>query len=90
MNANSLISEITLKVTKLKLRTERLEKENQELRNAVFNYLEELETQKLAISTYKEADKNRPTTSFPSQKELDKYILLIDKCIASIDINLDK
>ena len=90
MNANSLISEITLKVTKLKLRSERLEKENEELRNTVFNYLKELETQKLAISTYKEADKNRPTTSFPSQKEIDKYILLIDKCIASVDINLDK
>lgn len=90
MNASSLISEITLKVTKLKLRSERLEKENEELRNTVFTYLKELETQKIAISTYKEADKNRPTTSLLSQKELDKYILLIDKCIASIDINLDK
>jgi hypothetical protein len=25
-----------------------------------------------------------------TQKEIDKYILLIDKCIASVDINLDK
>lgn len=90
MNASSIISEITAKVTKLKSRCDRLEKENDELKNTVFTYLKELETQKLASSTLDISKTKSSKNSVPSHKELDKYILLIDKCIASIDINLDK
>jgi hypothetical protein len=90
MNASSIISEITAKVTKLKLRCDRLEKENEELRNTVFTYLKELESQKLTSNTLNTFEKKSSKNNLPSQKELDKYILLIDKCIASIDINLDK
>jgi hypothetical protein len=96
MNANALVGEIAAKVTKLKLRTERLEKENEALRNSVFNYLKEFDLQKNEIAQLNVQLKNnipQPTLEAEkkkTQKEIDKYILLIDKCIASVDINLDK
>jgi len=94
MNASSIISEISTKVTKLKLRNDRLEKENEELRNSVFDYLKELDLQKNEIVHLKEQLLNNKTQSKLEsekknlQKELDKYISLIDKSIESIQQNM--
>lgn len=90
MDIHSLMQEINAKAQKLKSRTERLEKENEELRNSVFNYLKELEAQKIELNNLKTIAKNQSKNSTLSQKDLEKYILLVDKCIASIDVNLDK
>jgi nitrate/nitrite-specific signal transduction histidine kinase len=94
MNASSILSEIATKVTKLKLRNDRLEKENEELRNSVFNYLKELDLQKNEITHLQEQLSNNKTHSRLAsekknlQKELDKYISLIDKSIESIQQNI--
>lgn len=90
-----MVSEIAAKVTKLKLRTERLEKENEALRSSVFNYLKELDLQKNEIAQLKEQLKNNiPQPSLEAdkkklQKEIDKYISLIDKSIESVRQNID-
>lgn len=90
-----MVSEIAAKVTKLKLRTERLEKENEALRNSVFNYLKELDLQKNEIAQLNEQLKNNvPPASLEAnkkklQKEIDKYISLIDKSIESVQQNID-
>ena len=95
MNIENLLSEITEKAKKLKTRSERLEQENKELRNSVFTYLKELETQKNEIEFLKidlaknEAELKTSVDNKKLHKELDKYILLVDKCISSIDIKLD-
>jgi hypothetical protein len=94
MDASSILIEIATKVTKLKLRNDRLKKENEELRNSVFDYLKELDLQKNEITHLKEQLSNNKTHSRLAsekknlQKELDKYISLIDKSIESIQQNI--
>ena len=92
MDTLTLLSNIEAKIKKLKARNERLEKDNENLKKSVFEYLQRLESQK------KEMDKSKASlqalqlgkaTSLNTaelRKELDHYIYLIDKCIASIHV----
>jgi|688.fasta_scaffold586756_2 chromosome segregation ATPase len=90
MEINEIISEIERKSKRLLTRVDRLEKENTELRKSVFEYLEKLEKQKNEIETIKsqlkitQMSKSLPSEKKALQKEIDKYIYLIDKCIATV------
>jgi chromosome segregation ATPase len=91
MDINNIISDIESKAKRLKVRMERLEKENEELRNSVFEYLGKLEanqqecfTLKKEIETAKigqllQVDKKQ------TKREIDKYIHMIEKCISAIN-----
>ena len=92
MDTLTLLSNIEAKIKKLKARNERLEKDNENLKKSVFEYIQRLESQK------KEMDKSKASlqalqlgkaTSLNTaelRKELGHYIYLIDKCIASIHV----
>jgi hypothetical protein len=90
MEINEIISEIERKSKRLLTRVDRLEKENTELRKSVFDYLEKMEKQKTEIEKIKselkitQLSKSIPSEKKALQKEIDKYIYLIDKCIASV------
>jgi predicted RNase H-like nuclease (RuvC/YqgF family) len=85
------IEDIRAKVIKLKARMQRLEQENDELRASVFEYLQQLDAfkkdQQKAEKVQQHAEISRAITLDKKQlqKELDKYILMIDKCIASVN-----
>lgn len=93
MDLHNLISDIEKKIKRLVLRNQRLEEENKELRTSVFNYLQQLETQKNEISLLQQDMKNKEIASLSAadkkelQREIDKYVLLIDKCISSVKVN---
>jgi replicative DNA helicase len=88
------LNEIRSKISRIKSRTQRLEQENEALRKSVFEYLQQLESQKKEtaklnlmmqheqIGLSLNADKKK------LQKELDKYILMIDKCIAAVNAKI--
>jgi replicative DNA helicase len=88
------LNEITAKVKKLKTRTARLESENEALRKSVFGYLQQLEQQKKESEKLSQSIQNdKISQSIASdkkslQKELDKYILMIDKCIAAVEAKI--
>jgi chromosome segregation ATPase len=90
MEINEIISEIERKSKRLLTRVDRLEKENTELRKSVFDYLEKMEKQKTEIEKIKselkitQLSKSIPSEKKALQKEIDKYIYLIDKCIATV------
>ena len=90
MEINEIILEIERKSKRLLTRVDRLEKENTELRKSVFDYLEKMEKQKTEIEKIKselkitQLSKSIPSEKKALQKEIDKYIYLIDKCIASV------
>ncbi|HNF71657.1 MAG TPA: hypothetical protein PLP34_04540 [Chitinophagaceae bacterium] len=76
----------------MKQRLLRLEEENQSLKQSVFKYLSEIEQLKKQM---KEVQAEQHTRSIPAssrkkilQKEIDQYILLIDKCMATIQTHL--
>ena len=86
--------QITAKVKKMKARITRLDAENAQLKTSVFSYLSQLEAQKQAQLALQQQAKNQQIAHNLSDsnknlsKEIDKYILLIDKCIAAINIKL--
>ncbi len=90
MDINEVIIEIEHKTKRLLTRLNRLEKENTDLRKSVFDYLEKLEKQKFEIEKINsdlkitKMSKSLPLEKKNLQKEIDKYIYLIDKCIASV------
>jgi len=94
MNIPELLAELEQKARKMKARSERLEKENEELRASVFNYLKKLDEQRLE---QEEANKRFQAAVAGNtlngdrkilQKELDRYIHLIDQCLASLNAGL--
>jgi hypothetical protein len=94
MKIESILSEIELKAKRLTSRMIRLEKENEDLRNSMFEYLNKLEQQK------KEADKLQmeikalkvggsvTTDKRKLKKDIDQYIHLIDQCLATLNTEL--
>lgn len=81
-------------VRKLKQRNERLESENAELKQSIFEYLGKLEHQKKENDLLRDqiraktiAGKLDPDAKVLA-KEIDQYIRLIDKCLASIHTKL--
>ncbi len=93
-NIGNQLSEITSKIKRLKSRNLRLETENEELRKSVFNYLQLLEaqkkeTEKASLSVQHEIlGQSLSGDKKVLLKELDKYILMIDKCIAAVNANI--
>jgi len=85
---------IASNVNKLKTRTRRLETENEELRKSVFGYLQQLEDQqkeakRLAeLMKHGQISESLPTDKKLLQKEIDKYLQMIDKCIASVNAKM--
>ena len=94
MEIESILSEIELKAKRLTSRMIRLEKENEDLRNSMFEYLNKLEQQK------KEADKLQmeikalkvggsvSSDKRKLKKDIDQYIHLIDQCLATLNTEL--
>jgi chromosome segregation ATPase len=94
MEIESILTEIELKVKRLTSRMIRLEKENEDLRNSMFEYLNRLEQQK------KEADKLQmeikalkvggsvTSDKRKLKKDIDQYIHLIDQCLATLNTEL--
>ena len=88
------LDKITSGIKKLKVRTERLERENEELRQSVFGYLQQLEAQKSESQKQVRSIQNQQigqslvTDKKKLQKEIDKLITLLDQCIASVNANL--
>ncbi len=93
-NIGNQLSEITSKIKRLKSRNLRLETENEELRKSVFNYLQLLEaqkkeTEKASLSVQHEIlGQSLSGDKKVLLKELDKYILMIDKCIAAVNAKI--
>ena len=94
MEIESILTEIELKAKRLTSRMFRLEKENEDLRNSMFEYLNRLEQQK------KEADKLQmeiralkvggsvTSDKRKLKKDIDQYIHLIDQCLATLNTEL--
>jgi hypothetical protein len=94
MEIESILTEIELKAKRLTSRMIRLEKENEDLRNSMFEYLNRLELQK------KEADKLQmeikalkvgdsvTSDKRKLKKDIDQYIHLIDQCLATLNTEL--
>lgn len=90
--ALKLIEQIEAKTKKLSTRYSRLEKENEEMRSSIFEYIKKMDEQKkeiqklqlqlktISIGATSHSDKKK------LQREIDKYILLIDKCIAAANV----
>ena len=93
-NIGNQLSEITSKIKRLKSRNLRLETENEELSKSVFNYLQLLEaqkkeTEKASLSVQHEIlGQSLSGDKKVLLKELDKYILMIDKCIAAVNAKI--
>jgi replicative DNA helicase len=89
-NTEDLLQEITAKVKKLKARNERLEKENEVLQKSVFDYLQKLDEHKNTINAKQKQLNNihlglsMKVNNEELLKEIDTYITLINKCIASV------
>jgi len=92
METLALLTPIETKIKKLQSRNERLEKDNEELKKTMFEYLQKLELQKKNVDQTKHelmALQLSKTTNMDTahlKKELDHYIYMIDKCIASIHV----
>lgn len=91
---NGHFDEIKNKIKRMKTRIGKLESENQELRKSIFTYLEQLAAQKKETQNLSQKQKNASlanSLSLPNHelnKEIDKYILILDKCIATINTKL--
>jgi replicative DNA helicase len=92
MDNLTILSDIETKIRKMKARNERLEKENEELRKSLFEYLQKMELQKKDSEKAKmhlqalQVGKSTDMNTAQLRKELDHYIYMIDKCIASINV----
>lgn len=92
MNPQSLLAGIEAKIKKLKTHNARLEKDNAELKQSLFEYLQKIETQKQEFERSKmefqalQLGKATDINTEELRKELDHYIYMIDKCIASIHV----
>ncbi|HMN32209.1 MAG TPA: hypothetical protein PKA54_02430 [Chitinophagaceae bacterium] len=86
----SLLFDIEKKVKKILQHNERLIAENNEMRERIFSYIEQLDESKKKMDKMKlEIDtskivQNSSIDISKLRKEIDNYICLIDKCIAGI------
>lgn len=91
---NEQLARITSGIKKLQVRNQRLESENEELRKSVFDYLQQLADQKKHSEHLVQKMRNAMIGQSLGvdkknlQKELDKYILMLDKCIAAVQANI--
>lgn len=93
MDTHTLLTDIENKIKKLKLRNLRLEKENADLQNSVFTYLQKMDLLKKQMEhshLISNSQKIASVSSFEKnelKKEIDRYIYLIEKCIASVKVD---
>lgn len=94
MEIQQLIDTIEQKSKRLISRVNRLELENADLKKSVFDYLQKMENQLKEIEDLKhqikviEVKKSVSGDKKKLQRDIDKYIHLIDKCIANINAEL--
>jgi uncharacterized protein (UPF0335 family) len=94
METIDLIQQIEQKSKRLLSRMERLEQENSDLKKSVFAYLEKMDAQVKEINQLKQKIQVLDVKNSVSmdkktlQRQLDKYIHLIDKCIANVNHEL--
>ena len=94
MEIQQILDTIEQKSKRLVSRVNRLEQENADLKKSVFEYLQKMENQLKEINQLKHQikvnDLQKSVTGDKKklQRELDKYIHLIDKCIANINTEL--
>lgn len=88
------LNEIRSKIGRIKNRNQRLEQENETLRKSVFDYLQQLDNQKKETAKlhqmmqHEQIGQSLTADKKKLQKELDKYILMIDKCIAAVNAKI--
>lgn len=88
-----VIQQIEFKVKRLLQRNQRLEEENKELRNSVFEYLQQLDALKKQMNALEQERLMRKVSHLSEEekkallREIDKQVLLIDKCISSIKVS---
>ena len=93
MDTHTLLTDIENKIKKLKLRNVRLEKENADLQNSVFTYLQKMDLLKKQMEhshLISNSQKIASVSSFEKnelKKEIDRYIYLIEKCIAYVKVD---
>ncbi len=93
-NIENTLASISQKIKRLKARNTKLENENAELRASVFDYLQQLDLYKKANEKAITSMHTREISEVSKidkkilRKDIDKYILMIDKCIASMKVKL--
>ncbi|MBL7771757.1 MAG: hypothetical protein JNM95_02710 [Chitinophagaceae bacterium] len=93
MSVTNLLVEIERKSKRLIQRNQRLEEENTALRNSVFEYLQKLDELKKEMANQEQEHLIQKTQKLSQEdkkailKEIDKYVLLIDKCISSVKVS---
>lgn len=93
MKSEPLLSEIELKAKSLQQRLQRLTKENKTLQDSVFEYLKQLDENRKEILELKKKVANQQLAERIEldkkqlQKEIDRYVQLVDKCIATLKVN---
>lgn len=93
MKNDQLLTEIENKAKVLQQRIQRLNKENQALQNSVFEYLKQLEESRKEITELKKSVANQQLAGKIDldkkqlQKEIDQYIQLVEKCIATVKVS---
>lgn len=89
MNTLELLDAIEKKTRRLKQHNERLQADNKALEARIFDYLQQIEQSKAEIKLLKETIHTRAigqelANHQTLRKELDRYINIIDQCMASI------
>jgi uncharacterized coiled-coil DUF342 family protein len=93
MALNELLDELESKARKIRQRMDRMEEENRSLRQSVFQYLQQLDEQKKELDELKAQLATRQLagefkhTHKELQRKIELYIGMIDKCIATIQVN---
>lgn len=93
MATQEILNELESRAKKINQRVQRLEQENTELRASVFTYLQQIEQHQKEILRLQTEQKNKQITHLSNldkkelQREIDKYVLMIEKCMASIKVS---
>jgi hypothetical protein len=90
-NVSQLLKDLEQKVTKVKNRANKLELENAVLQNTVFEHLQNLDIANKKIKALQQESGTKQLADTQADKTatkelLDKYIRLIDKTIAEIQV----
>jgi hypothetical protein len=91
-NLLQLLKDLEQKVTKIKMRADKLALENAALQNTVFEHLQNLDNANKKIKTLQQEGGSKQLADMQADKLatkelLDKYVRLIDKTIAEIQVN---
>ena len=90
MDTKQLLTSIEKKAKRLKQHNERLLADNAALEARLFDYLQQLEQTRSEVKRMEETLKHRAVGELVNnkqdlRKELDRYIKIIDQCLATIN-----